>query len=51
MKLKGKGRLKIKYILLIIIRDKTMADNLIYTHNDDTQNYPFCILQLIVDEH
>ena len=23
-----------------------MADKLMYMHNDDTQNYPFCTLQL-----
>ena len=28
-----------------ILRDKTMADKLIYIPNDDTQNYPFCRLQ------
>ena len=28
--------------------DKTMADKLIYIPNNDTQNYPFCRLQLEV---
>ena len=26
-----------------------MADNLLYIPNDDTQNYPFCRLQLVVE--
>ena len=26
-----------------------MADELMYIHNDDTQNYPFCRLQLVVE--
>ena len=26
-----------------------MADKLMYIHNDDTQNYPFCGLQLMVE--
>ena len=30
-------------------RDMTMADKLMYIPNDDTQNYLFCILQLIVE--
>ena len=29
-------------------RDKTRADKLIYIPNDDTQNYPFYKLQLVV---
>ena len=29
--------------------DKTMADKLIYILNDDTQNYPFCKLKLVVE--
>ena len=29
-------------------RDKTMADKLIYIPHDDTQNYQFCRLQLVV---
>ena len=28
--------------------DKTMANILINIPNDDTQNYPFCRLQLVV---
>ena len=27
-------------------RDKTVADKFIYIPNDDTENYPFCRLQL-----
>ena len=30
-------------------RDKTMADKLMYLLNDDTQNYPFYRLQLVVE--
>ena len=30
-------------------RDKTMADKLMYISNDDTQNYPFSRLQLVVE--
>ena len=30
-------------------RDKTMADKLMYKPNDDTQNYLFCRLQLVVE--
>ena len=26
-----------------------MADKLMYIPNDDTQNYPFCNLQLVVE--
>ena len=29
------------------LRDKTMADDLMYIPNDATQNYPFCRLQLV----
>ena len=29
-------------------RDKTIADKFIYILNDDTQNYPFCKIQLVV---
>ena len=32
-----------------IWRDKTMADDLMFIPNDDTQNYPFCVLQLEVE--
>ena len=28
-----------------------MAGKLMYIHNDDTQNYPFSRLQLVVDTH
>ena len=35
--------------LQVILRDKTMADKLLYTPNDDTQKYPFCRLQLVVE--
>ena len=31
-----------------IYRDRTMADKLMYIPNDDTHNYPFCKLQLVV---
>ncbi len=31
-----------------IYRDKTMADNLMYIPKDNTQNYPFCRLKLVV---
>ena len=26
-----------------------MVDKFIYIHNDDTHNYPFCTLQLVVE--
>ena len=32
-----------------ILMDKTMADKLLYTPNDNTQKYPFCKLQLVVN--
>ena len=32
-----------------ILRDKTMADKLMYIFNDDTQNYPSYRLQLVVE--
>ena len=32
-----------------IVRDKTMDDKLMYIYNDDTQNYPFCRFQLVVE--
>ena len=30
------------------LKDKTMADNLMYIPNDNTQNYPFCRIKLMV---
>ena len=33
-----------------ILRDKTMDDKLMYIHNDDKQNQPFCILRLLVQK-
>ena len=34
-----------------ILRDKTMDDELIYyIPNDDTQNYPFCRIELFVKQ-
>ena len=35
-----------KYMFIGIQRDTTIADKMIYILNDDTQNYPFCRLQL-----
>ena len=32
-----------------IYRDKTVANKLMYISNDDTQNYPFCRLKLVVE--
>ena len=32
----------------MLLRDKTIKDKLIYIPNDDTQNYPFYRLQLLV---
>ena len=32
-----------------IYRDKIMADKLMYIPKDDTQNYIFCRLQLVVE--
>ena len=32
-----------------IQREKTITDKLMYIPNDDTQNYPFCKLQLVVE--
>ena len=29
--------------------DKTMADKLMYIPNDDTRNFPFCRLKLVVE--
>ena len=33
-----------KDIITGILRDKTMADKLLYIPNDDKQNYPFCYI-------
>ena len=33
------------------LRDKTIADKLMYIPNADTQNYPCCRLQLVVETH
>ena len=37
--------------MLLIKRDKAMADKLMYTYipNNDAQNYPFCGLKLVVE--
>ena len=35
--------------VLGILRNKTMADKLLYIPNYDTQNEPFCILQFVVE--
>ena len=32
-----------------ITRDKTIADEMMYIPNDDTQKYPFYRLQLLVE--
>ena len=32
-----------------IYRDRTIAVKFMYIPNDDTQNYPFCKLQLVVE--
>ena len=32
-----------------ILRDKTVAEKLMYIPNDDTQNYLFCRLQIVVE--
>ena len=32
-------------------RDKTLADKSMYIPNDDTQNYPFCTLKLVVETY
>ena len=39
----------IKQIQLKDYRDKTMVDKLIYTPNDNTQNYHFYRLKLVVE--
>ena len=44
MSLNGILYLSIKYL-----GEKTMAYIFMYTPNDDTQNYPFCRLQLEVE--
>ena len=31
------------------LRDKTMADKMMYIQNDDTQNYSLCRSQLVVE--
>ena len=31
-------------------RDKTMADKLVYIPNENAQIYPFCRIQLVVEE-
>ena len=45
------GRLMFLYHLIfhIFIGDKTMADKLMYIPNNDTQNYFFSRLQLVVE--
>ena len=37
------------FLYIGILRGKTIADKLTYIPNDDTQNYPFCKLQLVVE--
>ena len=32
-----------------ILKDKKMADKLMYIPNNDTQNYPYCRLKLVVE--
>ena len=34
----------------MFIRDKTMDDKFIYIHNDDTQNYSFYKLKVLVEK-
>ena len=36
-------------VLSEILRDKTMADKSMYIPNHETQNYPVCRLQLLVE--
>ncbi len=38
----------IGWLVLGILRDKTMADKLMYNPNDDKQNNSYCRLQLVV---
>ena len=38
-----------KHFLPGIYRDKTMANKLMWISNDDTQKYPFCRLQFVVE--
>ncbi len=45
----GSDKLNVPYFLCVFCRDKTIADKLIYIPNDYTQNYPFCIFQLVVE--
>ena len=40
---------RMNYLSAGIKWDKTMADKLMHTPNDDTQNYPFSRLQLEVE--
>ena len=35
--------------LSLIYREQTMADKCMYISDDDTENYPFCRLQLMVE--
>ena len=37
------------HLRFFVLRDKTMADKLMYIPNDDTNNYPFCRLKLVVE--
>ena len=37
------------YQLTYIPRDKIIAEKLLYIPNDDTPDYPFCILQIVVE--
>ena len=37
------------YANTVIKRDKPLADKLMYITNDDTQNFPSVVLQLVVE--
>ena len=38
------------YIIYRDLKDKTMADKLMYISNNDKQNYPLCRLKLVVEK-
>ena len=40
---------KICLVFSGILMDKTIGDKLMYIPNDDTQNYPFCSLKLLLE--
>ena len=43
--------IRLAFIVVVteILRDETMVDKLMYFAHDDSQNHPFCRLQLVIE--